>query len=85
METKPPASARCDHPPAQPPPIRRGAPEIQFNEPFGDTALGQGLGCAAVILAICLGMGGCQMLVSRAAEEPEAEVHLPNATTEQRP
>lgn len=29
---------------------------------FGDTALGERLGYAAIIIAICLGFGGCECL-----------------------
>ena len=40
---------------------------------FGNSDLGQGLGCAAVILAILLGVGGCQLMIDcgHALHHPE--------------
>ena len=37
---------------------------MKDKKPFGDTELGDSLGIAAIILAVCLGVGGCIHLVS---------------------
>jgi hypothetical protein len=53
---------------------------------FGDTELGQGIGIAVIVLALCLGIGACNMLVDHGIalrnliESDDAASTLPAAT-----
>ena len=48
-------------------------------EKFGDSELGKGIGLALVILAICIGFGGCYKLVQSAENE---SLKIRNETSE---
>jgi Ca2+/Na+ antiporter len=49
---------------------------------FGDSDMGQMIGCAVIILALCLGLGGCAYLIRIGNAKVETAKH---STQEEKP
>lgn len=47
----------------------------ELTRPFGDTELGQMIGCGFLILALCLGIGGCVYVMRLGDAKYEAAKH----------